>query len=541
MKEYCSLRLDFKGGYKADDGTVVQFHTDWMKSHQIEGDGLLPLLYHHLYKKDKDFKSSPGARIPHTVVYEHNFPRAWYSYEEKSGEITKRSGKFLDVHHIYNFFKKQTPYRGKKGKFCDIVAQYTYSRNCDDGSVEMNVEFLTEFTLYDFLHTRRNRPDGILQKFLIPKGTENTQIQAVYANRVTRIYKRTANFRLDDRTKTPYERAVTFDGPSHLSEESIVSEKVQAEVKTICKAFVDHFSATEHKPITRMCMFFKMDEFDKLWIISASSLRIGGTKFAPSMLRIPLNLATRFSSANDTLDTTNSISGPEFEENLLHRDMKLYSLSHDYLFTKLHCVNDDTNTRAQTARGTLKGPLIKYNDQIISPRNPFYTVVAERESNSPRSITMKSSSAKGGPVPPTPTRTPRYKRNVEWYTVDADVRTKYQTILRQEATVQCFIKDTVYDVYSSVLEDTPLLHMSAPATVEIPAAVIDVLSANELNDVLTALGLVKDDTLNIATRIEGAPEHAPVYQVLRKGDDVVQAIFDGRRNELRTGVPTHSA
>ena len=42
MKEYCALRLNFKDGYKADDGTMVQFHTDWMKSHQPPAPAVSP-------------------------------------------------------------------------------------------------------------------------------------------------------------------------------------------------------------------------------------------------------------------------------------------------------------------------------------------------------------------------------------------------------------------------------------------------------------------------------------------------------------------
>jgi len=570
LNEYCSLSLNFKDGYKADDGTVVQFHTDWMKSHQIEGDGLLPLLYHHLYRKDKDFKSSPGARIPDTVVYEHNFPRAWYTYEGKNrvGEITKRSGKFLDVHHIFKHFSKQAPYRGNRGKFCDIVAQYSYSRTGDDGIVEMNVEFFTKDTLYQFLHNRRHRPDGVLQKFLIPKGTQNSMIQAVYANRVNRVYKRSAVYRLDDRTKSPYERAVTFDGPSHLSEDTVVSEKVQAEVTEICENFVAHFLATEHKPITRMSLFFKMDEFGDLWIMSCSSLRIGGTKFAPSTLRIPLNLSTKFSTSDVTvIAKAERISGAAFEENLLHRDMKLYSLSHDYLFTKLHCVNDDATSRAQTARAHVsptRAPPILYNDNILSPRNPFYTVVGNKMDKAQRLITMKGGMGSMGssinPTPPSTARslrgtTARYQRkegnHSEWWLQDAAVRDRYQAILKHETTVLCFLKDTVYDLYSDCLEDTPIAHTNTEKIIEIPLAIRDALEPQELRRFLSALGLEKDTVYDVAKRVtethdnhtshgsRGAHAHkedtkkTPVYQLLCSGENIVREIFDTHKMTLK--------
>eukprot|EP00759_Apiculatamorpha_spiralis_P040871 PhF_6_TR39658/c0_g2_i1/m.58855 len=580
--DHYALRLNMEEGYKADDGTVVKFHTDWMKSHQIEGDGLLPLLYHYLFKKDKDFKSSPGARIPDTVVYEHNFPRAWYSYESKSKEITKRAGKFLDVGHIYESFSRQEEYRGKRRKYCDIVAQYMYSRTCDDGTVEMNVEFFTDETLKQFLTVRRNRPDGVLQKFLIPKGTSNTQLQAVFSNRVTRIYKRTAIFRLDDRTKTPYERAVTFDGPSHLSEETIVSEKVQAEVRTICQNFVKHFNETEHKPITRMCMFFKMDEYDRLWIVSASSIRIGGTKFAPSTLRIPLNLATKFATSDvAVLTKKNAISGEQFEENLLHRDMKLYELSHDFLFTKLHCMKEDSATRAQTARQNASrahSPPLHYNEVDVSPRNPFYNVISKKQvCMTPRPPTISGGGVAGmiqAPMtarpPPSSGGTPRYQRkDMDWYmTGDSSIRDAYNTLVKQENTVRCFVKDTIYDVYSNALEETPTTHTDLSETIEIPSNVVDVLKASELETILFALGLERDEvednkahriTSHAATNPHSLSQselppmsassgtsfvggvsgtiarghRAPVYNIIRTAEAAVTHVFEERKLVLK--------
>ena len=97
----------------------VDASSSW-SSHQLEGDGLLPLLYHHLFKKNKQFQSCPGARIPDTVVYEHNFPRAWYRYEAKTQEIVKLSGRFLDTAHINHSF-------GQPVEGTNVVAKFLFT------------------------------------------------------------------------------------------------------------------------------------------------------------------------------------------------------------------------------------------------------------------------------------------------------------------------------------------------------------------------------------------------------------------------------
>ena len=52
----------------------------------LEGDGVLPNLYYFLWCRK--VTAAPGfgtdLRIPSTVIFEHNFPKAWYYINEKN-------------------------------------------------------------------------------------------------------------------------------------------------------------------------------------------------------------------------------------------------------------------------------------------------------------------------------------------------------------------------------------------------------------------------------------------------------------------------
>eukprot|EP00755_Sulcionema_specki_P019271 Sspe_Gene.11953::Locus_4067_Transcript_2_3_Confidence_0.286_Length_2251::g.11953::m.11953 len=351
--------------------TRVKVVRTFTKAHQIEGDGLLLLLYHQLFKKTwnarKEFQSCPGARCPDTVVYEHNFPQHWYTYDSKHGEILKRPGSFLDTAQILKYFSRPV------SKDCDIVAQYLCSmENPETEEMETSVEFFTEETLKDFLQNRKHRPDGVLQRFITPKGEHNFQIQAVWSPRVTLVYKRTNNHRLKDRTVGVYERAVTCDGPPHYTRDDLLAEITRAEVVKICSNFVNHFSSTEHKPISRLVLHFKVDEKDNIWVIWASSLRIGMTKFSSSHQHIPLNLSSKFTTPDAEQQRRKAtVEGEALEKQLLLKDVEQYRLSSDFMFASTFG-RDPTDRegrhRPSSARGSPRRPVPPSN--LIEGHSP---------------------------------------------------------------------------------------------------------------------------------------------------------------------------
>ncbi|CUI15493.1 Hypothetical protein, putative [Bodo saltans] len=400
--------ISYHDGYEAQNGTLVQYQPEWTKQHQLEGDGLLPLLYDHLWKSDRTREHRlREAFIPDTVVFEHNFPRAWYTFDTKTQEIVKRAGKLLDSQSIHKFFCEEE--RG-----CDIVAQFYHksvavpvtgsharsakgsgrsstrgtrgggsasaaghhhhgssSAAADDRDEELTtaVEYFTKDTLFDFLHNQKTKPDGVLQKFLIPKGEtsarHNFQLQAVWSPLVTLVYKRTNKHRLSDKTTPVHQRGATFDGLAHHSAESLVADGTKARIDELCKTIVQHFFLTEHKQITRLVLYFKIDDLERIWVLWASSLRIGSDKLNPSYLRVPIQLAMRVENVNGgTSRDELAKARHKMHKQLVDKDIDLYNLTGDWAFASQCAQKFDHDAFLDERRN--KSP----SSRAVSPRRP---------------------------------------------------------------------------------------------------------------------------------------------------------------------------
>jgi hypothetical protein len=297
----------------------------WIKNHALEGDGLVTGFYNFLYKRNtKTMKPCKDVFIPDTIVFDHNFPRGWYTSDLKAKEISKKQGKELDAASIAAGFCKPI------NPNVMIVASYmcSYETENDHGETEMvtQVEFFNEDSLKEFV-ARKEKREGILQRFMPPKGHRNSVIQAVWSPRVCIVQRRTNVGSISDKVqaeKDPYNIAVTYEGPSHFSEEGSCAAHTTIDIKNICSNIVSHFYATEHKYITRMVLYFKVDEKDQVWLLWCGSLRVSD-RDAPSQM--PLNLAPHFTSP--TLELFNPQNDDKM---LLDADMKHLEMTNDAIF-----------------------------------------------------------------------------------------------------------------------------------------------------------------------------------------------------------------
>ena len=163
----------------------------WIKNHPLEGDGLVTGFYNFLFKRNtKTLKPCKDVFIPDTIVFDHNFPRGWYTSDLKAKEISKRQGRELDADSIgASFASAPSPN-------VQIVASYmcSYEVENDQGESEMctQVEFFNETTLKEFV-ARKTKREGILQRFLVPKGKEghNSVIQAIWSPLIFSCKRRT--------------------------------------------------------------------------------------------------------------------------------------------------------------------------------------------------------------------------------------------------------------------------------------------------------------------------------------------------------------
>lgn len=329
-------------GYVSSCGIKVQYSKEWAKYHPLEGDGLRPLLYMHLWKKNKGSESRlKNIRLPDTVVYEHNFPRAWYTYDGEAKEINKHPGKMLDAQTIFQHFSKTT-------EGCDVVAQFltTCTQDNSSGAQEDGLlsyaVFFTADTLREFLFSHDRKPDGILQKFVVPKGNttmrKNAQLQVMWSPLVAVVYKRINKHHLGDTNIPVHIRSATFEGDYHLSEMSLVADESKGRLESLCREVVDHVYFTDRKLITRMVLTFKVDDANRPWLMWCSSLRVSGDSLNPRNVRIPVALFMRTELMNDGSTTRERIQKrQERQRRLLVMDRQLFELSRDYDFG--HCCN----------------------------------------------------------------------------------------------------------------------------------------------------------------------------------------------------------
>ncbi|CAK4776756.1 unnamed protein product [Aphanomyces euteiches] len=237
----------------------MEHEANWV----LEGDGLVENLFYYLWCKD-EFGGGPSLLIPDTVVYKFTQPAYWY-FTSKSGKVKKKSKTSLTNVMIEKEFCR-------KACGVDIVAYYIYMLNDVP-----TIEYFTVDGLKDFLYSRQKIHNGILQRFIVPKGSANSMIRAIWTPKMCLLERKTNIRRLHDLRYGLYERAVTFDGADAYSNPDPVRGSVlPGDIQYLCEQVVDHvMEVSFHKyRISRMVLHIKTDAEDKVWLLWSSSIRL---------------------------------------------------------------------------------------------------------------------------------------------------------------------------------------------------------------------------------------------------------------------------
>ena len=450
----------------------------WIKNHPLEGDGLLTGFYDHMWKKNKEFKSCEDVLCPDTIVYDHNFPRGWYAYDKKNKEMVKKQGKELDTSSIYNAFSKSD---GDVG----IVASYMHSyEDQESGDPITHVEFFNKEGLAEFVN-RKTKKEGILQRFLVPKGSNNSVIQAVWSPRVCIVQRKTNVKQLHGRAegwKDPYACAVTYEGPSHFSEDGTCAAKTTANIKHICSNIVEHFYNTEHKHITRMVLYFKVDRLNDVWLLWCGSIRVSD-RSQPS--KIPLNLSPIFTSP--TSQNPSARGAKEVTDaGLADLDKSHAKMACDPMFFRSYVASPKTSSPRSTrveGRRTADGDGHKDgdDDEQDEIERMIRSVDAEETENN-------------------------------WFRVPGIEDRHRQQCLERELVGQV-INDTFYEAYSHFLR-----HDTGPFFFEIDRRIAQILTPEALSDMMSAL------------RIDHAPP--PDDQHVQYDEDLSYVIAPANRGPI---------
>jgi len=187
----------------------------------------------------------------------------------KKGEMTNQK--------IYDSFKK------RKNPSCELVAYYISTRENDEGKEMTSMEYFDDAGLHDFLFNRQKEHNGIIQKFIDPKGKSNAIIRAIWSPKLCLLEQRVNLKPINDGRYDIYDRCVTYEGAEHQSMNAPVRGiYLPSRLQTICDSIVDHVMRTssQHYRISRMVLNFKLDHNNKLWLLWCSSMRLAADKYA---------------------------------------------------------------------------------------------------------------------------------------------------------------------------------------------------------------------------------------------------------------------
>ncbi|KAJ9437446.1 hypothetical protein DIPPA_22005 [Diplonema papillatum] len=230
--------------------------------------------FHYLWKKrppQDDGAAEPDVRVPHTLVFEHGFPKGWYSCLGPRG-LVRSTGKDIDATAVTEAMVgrvrkslSSSPLAKRLAKHtarppCDrfIVATYIERKQSPEGTCVYQQSFLSKKGLEAFFSSGADAsPDtpsavapqrnGLLQQFVIPPGVRNQVIEVDWSQHACFIEKRRNIHALcpdmslaQTVTKpdvlSPWERAVTYQGPANYSEKAYVSPNVEARIRQVCAA-----------------------------------------------------------------------------------------------------------------------------------------------------------------------------------------------------------------------------------------------------------------------------------------------------------------
>eukprot|EP01062_Namystynia_karyoxenos_P073785 TRINITY_DN70613_c0_g1_i1.p1 TRINITY_DN70613_c0_g1~~TRINITY_DN70613_c0_g1_i1.p1 ORF type:complete len:698 (+),score=226.77 TRINITY_DN70613_c0_g1_i1:88-2094(+) len=271
--------------------------------HTIE-EGVITNFFHYIWKRRNNLPEHEDrgldVRIPHTICYEHNFPKGWYCTTPLG--ISRRTGKDIDTKAVRDALCKQRS--AAPGAEGDPVALYI---EIPPGGAtnQYQLEFFDVARLREFLGGgQRSEGDytppknGLLQQFVRPQGRHNSMIQVVWSSHLCLIEKRQNIYPLSSSrdgqsaanaapaaaqqeaagrigaAPSLWERAVTWQGPSALSAQAYCAPNVAESIKKVCGQIVTHFRGLEHRQVEWMVLYFKTDPDQNLWLMWCSSLRL---------------------------------------------------------------------------------------------------------------------------------------------------------------------------------------------------------------------------------------------------------------------------
>eukprot|EP01012_Entosiphon_sulcatum_P008076 TRINITY_DN14268_c0_g1_i1.p1 TRINITY_DN14268_c0_g1~~TRINITY_DN14268_c0_g1_i1.p1 ORF type:complete len:789 (-),score=66.85 TRINITY_DN14268_c0_g1_i1:49-2364(-) len=237
--------------------------------HILDSDSLLTV-FHWLWKFKDRLNDATSLPFPDTIVYEHHFPRGWYS-SNAAGPITKRSVKDCDSASIFDAFTRSRGRSEIVASFCCHNPRVANGPTGGNGTAdELEIVYLNQRDLSQFLLKPPEK--GILQQFLAPNGEQNDEIRITWTPFIFFAERWQNKHSITDQRFTLAERTVT-ENVLH-STKVCCAPNVAATVRTACESLVADLQRLERKHMTRMILHFKLDDRMRLWLLRAPRMEV---------------------------------------------------------------------------------------------------------------------------------------------------------------------------------------------------------------------------------------------------------------------------
>lgn len=248
-------------------------------------------LFYHLRKKNQNTgMQCPGILIPDTLIYKKQLPYCWYCMN-KQGDIVRQGQKKIGYDMIHKVFGSQPI-----ANVClvympsyHIIKQYFQGSDILQQQTEIiEIEYIEQDKVYDFIHKRTKSMNAILQKFVSSKDGHNSIIKVNWSPQFQFVERKTNINQIRDTQIPPHNRLCTFEGPEHLLiQNTIISPIIIQDIEHTCLNISKHIMEVTGgiNHISRMVLYFKIDEKNQLWLLYSTNIKLSDSSSSPGRLQ----------------------------------------------------------------------------------------------------------------------------------------------------------------------------------------------------------------------------------------------------------------
>ncbi len=241
---------------------------------ELGATGLVHNLYEYLWMKNNllqtrcMYHKCPPVLVPDTVLLQNKQPVWWYFSSHKTGTLQRRS-KELSIDKVTEaIVRRQDP-------STDIVSVYVGSAQ---GDIQPITEYLTPAGMDYFLSTppSRRTKQGLLQSFIVPKGTSNFTIRVSWTPDECTMDSCININKLADPELDAQDRAATNDDKNCVLI-PMAGNVLSTQLERLCACITEHIylASGQQFKVMSMVINFKIDSEDRVWLLWCEQMEVG--------------------------------------------------------------------------------------------------------------------------------------------------------------------------------------------------------------------------------------------------------------------------